>query len=205
MEFHEKLQELRRQKGLTQEELAGALFVSRTAVSKWESGRGYPNIDSLRAIAKFFSVTVDALLSGEEILAIAEEDQKENAAQFRALVSGALDVSVLLFFFLPLFGETVNGTVQAVCLLSLTTTAPYLKVLYCAAALSIALAGVLTLVFRSRRKAASVRLPSRLSLGSGALGTLLFIVGSQPYAAAFLFVFLAIKAMMLMTRSVSGM
>ncbi|MEE1197563.1 MAG: helix-turn-helix transcriptional regulator, partial [Acutalibacteraceae bacterium] len=42
MEFSQKLQELRRQKGLTQEQLAAALFVSRTAVSKWESGRGYP-------------------------------------------------------------------------------------------------------------------------------------------------------------------
>ena len=47
MEFNEKLQELRKGKGLTQEELAQAIFVSRTAVSKWESGRGYPNIDSL--------------------------------------------------------------------------------------------------------------------------------------------------------------
>ena len=48
MEFNEKLQELRKGKGLTQEELAQAIFVSRTAVSKWESGRGYPNIDSLK-------------------------------------------------------------------------------------------------------------------------------------------------------------
>ena len=46
MEFNEKLLELRKQKGLTQEELAEVLFVSRTAISKWESGRGYPNIDS---------------------------------------------------------------------------------------------------------------------------------------------------------------
>lgn len=40
MELSEKLQELRKEKGLTQEELAEALFVSRTAISKWESGRG---------------------------------------------------------------------------------------------------------------------------------------------------------------------
>ena len=38
MEFHEKLQQLRKQKGLTQEELAEHLYVSRTAISKWESG-----------------------------------------------------------------------------------------------------------------------------------------------------------------------
>ena len=52
MEFHEKLKELRKNKGLTQEELSEALFVSRTAISKWESGRGYPGIDSLKEIAK---------------------------------------------------------------------------------------------------------------------------------------------------------
>ena len=52
MEFCEKLQLLRKQNGLTQEQLAGRLFVSRTAVSKWESGRGYPNLESLKDIRK---------------------------------------------------------------------------------------------------------------------------------------------------------
>ena len=50
MEFNEKLQELRKSRSLTQEELAEALYVSRTAVSKWESGRGYPGIDSLKVV-----------------------------------------------------------------------------------------------------------------------------------------------------------
>ena len=48
MEFHEKLRQLRLQKGLTQEALAQSLFVSRTAISKWESGRGCPSIDSIK-------------------------------------------------------------------------------------------------------------------------------------------------------------
>ena len=65
MEFNEKLQQLRKKKGLTQEELSAALFVSRTAVSKWESGRGYPNIHTIKNIAKIFDLTVDELLSGE--------------------------------------------------------------------------------------------------------------------------------------------
>ena len=87
MEFNEKLQELRKQKGLTQEELAEVLYVSRTAISKWESGRGYPNIDSLKAISKFFSVSLDDLLSSDAILTIAEDEnkQKENALELLRL------------------------------------------------------------------------------------------------------------------------
>ena len=68
MEFHEKLQELRKSRGLTQEELAEALFVSRTAISKWESGRGYPSIDSLKEISRYFSVSIDELLSGDQLV-----------------------------------------------------------------------------------------------------------------------------------------
>ena len=98
MEFNEKLQQLRKQKGLTQEELAEALFVSRTAISKWESGRGYPNIDSLKAIAKFYGVTIDELLSGEDALTIAEEDCKRKERRSRDLVVGLLDVSAILPF-----------------------------------------------------------------------------------------------------------
>lgn len=56
MEFNEKLHELRKNRGLTQEELAEALFVSRTAISKWESGRGYPSIDSLKEISSFLDI-----------------------------------------------------------------------------------------------------------------------------------------------------
>lgn len=85
MEFCEKLQELRKKRGLTQEELAEQLYVSRTAISKWESGRGYPSIDSLKAIAKYFSVSVDDLLSGDTVLAIAEEDRTQSEKRSRTL------------------------------------------------------------------------------------------------------------------------
>lgn len=77
MEFNRKLQELRKQKGITQEELAEALFVSRTAISKWESGRGYPSIESLKAISRYYSVSIDELLSDDEILTIAEETARQ--------------------------------------------------------------------------------------------------------------------------------
>jgi len=88
MEFNEKLQELRKQKGLTQEELAGHLFVSRAAISKWESGRGYPGIDSLKSISKFFSVSIDDLLSGDELIILAEEEQKEKPRGYVCTICG---------------------------------------------------------------------------------------------------------------------
>lgn len=56
MEFNEKLQKLRKEQKLTQEELAEKLFVSRTAISKWESGRGYPSIDSLKVDREILSL-----------------------------------------------------------------------------------------------------------------------------------------------------
>ena len=62
MEFSEKLQTLRKRKGLTQEELAQALFVSRTAISKWESAQCCPDIQLLPDLAKIFDVSIDELV-----------------------------------------------------------------------------------------------------------------------------------------------
>ena len=56
--FSQKLQLIRKNKGLTQEELAGKLDVSRQAVAKWESGQVYPDISNLIQISKLFNVTV---------------------------------------------------------------------------------------------------------------------------------------------------
>ena len=197
MEFNEKIQELRKRKGLTQEELAEILFVSRTAVSKWESGRGYPNIDSLKAVAKFFGVTIDELLSGEELLTIAEEDTREKENRFRDLVYGLLDCSAAMFFFLPFFGQKNHGGVQAVSLFALTEIAPYLKIAYFAVVVGIVAAGIMTLASGACHGAFWAKNKSRISVSLNAMGTLLFIVSSQPYAAAFEFVFAAIKVLML--------
>ena len=197
MEFNEKLQELRKQRGLTQEELAQALYVSRTAISKWESGRGYPNIDSLKAIAKFFSVTIDELLSGDELLTNAEEDNRQKGQHLRDLVFGLLDCSVAMFFFLPFFGEKTGGVIREVSLLSLSGVSSWLRTAYFAVVIGIILCGILTLALQNCRQAFWDRRKTQISLLINAVGTLLFMISLQPYAAAFLFVFLAIKVLML--------
>ena len=106
MEFGEKLQQLRKSKGLTQEELAEALYVSRTAVSKWESGRGYPSIDSLKEIAGYFSVSIDALLSGETLLYIAQKENSSNIRNLCDLLFGIVDFFSFLLIVLTIKNKT---------------------------------------------------------------------------------------------------
>ena len=193
MEFHEKLIELRKQKGLTQEELAQALYVSRTAVSKWESGRGYPNIDSLKAIAGFFSVTIDELLSGRALPDAAAEEKKQDGNGCD-LCFGLLDAAGVLLFVLPLFGMKTDGAVRMVSLLSFQGAAPYLRIAYGAVVTAMAAWGVLMLALQRCQRKLWLQSKRWISIALSAAGLLLFIVSPQPYAAAALLAALAIKA-----------
>ena len=200
MEFNEKLQELRKQKGLTQEALAEKLYVSRTAISKWESGRGYPNIESLKAIAKFFSVTLDELLSTDEVLTIAEEDNKRKEKHFRDLIYGLLDICIAMLLFLPFFAEKEDGIIQSVSLIALDGVQPYLKIAYFAVVVSMIVMGILTLALQNCQGGAWVKSKTTVSLVLGAILVLFLMISSQPYGAVFAFSLLAIKALMLIKR-----
>lgn len=197
MEFNEKLQELRKQKGITQEELAEALYVSRTAISKWESGRGYPNIDSLRAISKYFSVSLDELLSSDEVLTIAEEDNRQKEKHHRDMVYGLLDCSVAMFLFLPFFGQRVEGVIQEVSLLSLTEIEPYVKIPYLIVVFGIIIWGIFILALQNCQSTLWLQSKDKVSLGLSAVGALFFMISLQPYAGMFTLIFLIIKALML--------
>lgn len=66
MEFQQRLYELRKQSGLSQEGLASLLGITRQAVQKWESGSSRPDMDNLAALARYFNVSLDYLVTGEE-------------------------------------------------------------------------------------------------------------------------------------------
>lgn len=197
MDFQDKLKELRKNRGLTQEELAQALFVSRTAISKWESGKGYPNIDSLKAISKYFCVSLDDLLSTDEILTVAEEDGKQKERHLRNLVFGLLDCSIAMFLFLPFFGQRVDGVIQEVSVLMLTEEEIYIKIPYLIIVFSMTVWGILMLALRDCQVSFWLQKKDKVSLGLGAVGALLFMISRQPYASAYLFLILVIQALML--------
>ena len=148
MEFHEKLQELRKSRGLTQEELAEALYVSRAAVSKWESARGYPGIDSLKEISKYFSVTIDDLLSGEKLLSIAEKENKANIRNMCEFLFAIADLCVLLLIVLPLYPDMTEGkgAVYSVNLFSYTEAAPVYRFVYWGLFVSLILLGLIKMI-----------------------------------------------------------
>jgi len=194
--FGEKLKKLRTDGGLTQDELAEKIYVTRTAISKWESGRGYPNIDSLKAISKFFSVSIDLLLSSDEVLTIAEEDHKQKEKRFKDLVYALLDLCIAMLLFLPFFAEN-NGVIRSVSLVALDGVQPYLKAAYFIVVIGTFLEGVLALALQNCQKAFWTKSKTNISLMLGTISVLLFVISSQPYAAVFAFVLLLVKAFIL--------
>ena len=200
MTLGEKLKKLRTDKNLTQEELAEILFVSRTAISKWESGRGFPNIESLKAISKYFSVSLDELLSGEELIVLAEQEQRQKEKHIKDMIFGLLDCGMALLLFLPFFGQEADGVIREVSLLALSNIQTYLKTAYIAFVGIMIVLGVMTHALQNCRQRLWIQSKSVLSLSLSAGGVCLFIISQQPYAAVFVFAFLIIKALMLIKR-----
>ena len=79
MKFNEKIVRLRKIKGITQDELASAVGVSRQAVYKWECGQSYPEVQKLLEIKALFGISIDDLLDESYEVAMPEkEEKKEN-------------------------------------------------------------------------------------------------------------------------------
>ncbi|MCR4735761.1 MAG: helix-turn-helix domain-containing protein [Treponema sp.] len=82
MNFAEKLKTLRKQKGISQEELAEKIHASRQAITKWECGNGIPDIENLIAISSLFNESLDALLSEEKSLILKHEFLYESRTEY---------------------------------------------------------------------------------------------------------------------------
>lgn len=82
MKLPENLKRIRKENNLSQEQLAEKLGVSRQAVSKWESGQSYPEMDKVLNICKLFNYNIDELLN-ENVKEVREETQsKKNLDKF---------------------------------------------------------------------------------------------------------------------------
>lgn len=185
---------------MTQEELAKELYVSRTAISKWESGRGYPEMESLKRIARFYGVTLDELIGGEEMADLAEENLQKDREKSTTLICGVLDCLSLLLFFIPVFGERMGEDVAFVGLLFLKKISGWLKIFFfILLGLTVANGISATVVANfEKEKWNRHRLITGLILLIFSTG--LFILARQPYPAIFTFCLLLTKGFFLLRR-----
>ena len=196
MEFSEKLQELRKSRSMTQEELAEALFVSRTAISKWESGRGYPSIDSLKEISRFFSVTIDDLICSDEMITVAENDKKEFVSKYISLICNVLDILLAILLFIPAFGNG-SASSETVSLLGLSGIAPWLKTVFVVIIGITILNGICGVIIANLNKPVWNRHRLVTGVVLSILSVTVFIVTRQPYAGIVCFAFLVIKGFLI--------
>ena len=196
MEFSEKLQELRKSRSMTQEELAEALFVSRTAISKWESGRGYPSIDSLKEISRFFSVTIDDLICSDEMITVAENDKKEFVCKYVSLICNALDVLLAMLMFIPAFGNGSDSS-ETVSLLGLTGISLWVKIVFIVIISITILNGIYGVIVAGLNRSTWYRHRLVSGVVLSILAVIVFIATRQPYAGIVCFVFLVIKGFLI--------
>ena len=196
MEFNEKLQELRKSRSLTQEELAKALFVSRTAISKWEQGRGYPNLDSLKEISRFFSVSIDDLICSEEIISVAMDEKKECMDKYISLICNMLDIFMVLLLLLPVFGNGADNP-ASVSLYSITGISTWIKIVFATLIGVVVLNGICGVVISHFEKP----LWNRHGLVTGMVLSIacaaVFILTRQPYAGIICLAILVVKGLLI--------
>ena len=202
MEFNEKLQELRKSKGLPQEELAKELYVSRTAISKWESGRGYPNIESLKEISRYFGVTIDELICPDEIITAAENEKRETINRYTALICSVLDVFTALLLFIPVFG---NGAKAAsVSMFNLTDISLWIVIVYAATIGITVLNGICGVIISHFDKPLWNKHRLVTGLALSVISVCLFIVTRQPYAGLICFAIPVVKGYLILRRNTNG-
>ena len=196
MEFNEKLQELRKSRSMTQEELAEALFVSRTAISKWESGRGYPSIDSLKEISRYFSVTIDDLICSDEMISVAENEKKEFADKHVSLICNVMDILPAMLLFIPAFGNG-SGSSETVSLFGLSGITSWVKTVFIVITGITILNGICGAIIVSFNKPAWNRHRLVTGVVLSIVSVTVFIVTRQPYAGIVCFAFLVMKGFLI--------
>lgn len=197
MEFYEKLQELRNSKGLTQEELAQALYVSRTAISKWESGRRYPSIDSLKEISKFFSVSIDDLLSGEKLISLAEKENKLNIQRMCDLLFGIVDMLSVMLIVLPLYPNPINGYFYSVNLFDYVETTTLNKTLYWILFIALIGIGVLKAIMTYLKIERGQKTITICSVVLSIISVLFLAMTREAYAITVAFLLLVVKGVLI--------
>ena len=195
MELSKKIKKIRNDNKLTQEQFAEKMLVSRTAVSKWENGTCYPSIDSLKYMSKTFNISLDKLLSNEEILEIANNENKSNISKYNSLLFSLLDIIRIIFIFLPLYSYKTNNFVYSVSLFNSNDLGLTLKIIFISIFIIYFIVGFIELISNYKEKTPII---NKLSLFLDAISIFILSFTKQPYLIALMFIIFTIKIIMLL-------
>ncbi len=133
IKFSDKLKQLRKENNLTQDDLAEKIFVTRTAISKWETDKGLPSIDILKAISNLFNVSIDDLISDKDIEIEKIYDEKKSKQRYIFAITCLIlsTISILFAYILQLKQLNTIGIIFAIlyCIIGLSIRPRYKKVL----------------------------------------------------------------------------
>ena len=194
MELSKKIKQIRNDNKLTQEQFAEKMLVSRTAVSKWENGTCYPSIDSLKYMSLIFNISLDKLLSSEEILEIAKTENQSNISKYNSLLFCLLDIVRIIFIFLPLYSYKTNDFIYSVSLLNSNDLGSTLKIIFVLIFIIFLVLGIVELIFNFK---GNNRLINRMSMFLDIISIFVLLFTKQPYVIALMFVIFIIKTIML--------
>ena len=194
MELCEKIRKIRNDNKLTQEQFAEKMLVSRMAVSKWENGTCYPSIDSLKYMSKIFNVSLDKLLSSEEILEIAKTENQSNISKYNGLLFCLLDIVRIIFIFLPLYSYKTNDFVYSVSLFNSNDLGATLKIIFMLIFIMFLVLGIIEFIFNFK---GNNRLINKISMFLDVTSIFVLLFTKQPYVIALMFVIFIIKTIML--------
>lgn len=198
MDFSKKLKDLRKQNNLTQEQLSEKLYISRTAISKWETGKGYPSIDSLKDIAKLFNISIDELLSTDEIINIAKNERIFNDKKILNLFYGLLDIISIFLLFLPLYPYKIGDIIYSVPLTSTNNLTYLIKFIYILTLSIISLFGLFELLLFFTDNSKIQKLLNIISIIFQTISILFYAISKQPYLTSIMFIFIIMKILLIL-------
>ncbi len=114
MTIGERLYNLRKEKNISQEELANALDVSRQTVSKWETGESMPDFNKIQPICDYFGITTDELITGSQNIVEQKKEDKRN--KFARNLAISVGLYILSLVAIILFSASFNQPIVGVCL-----------------------------------------------------------------------------------------
>ncbi len=163
--------------------------------------QGYPSIDSLKEISRYFSVTIDELIRPREMITAAEDDKRAMLCRYVSVICNALDVLTAVLLFLPVFGNGADVP-ASVALFGLTGVQSWLKGVFVAVIGMMTLNGICGVILSRFDRPVWNRHRMITGMALSVIGVGIFIGTRQPYAGIICFSILVIKAWLMFKGSI---